>query len=170
MPESRRSAWSGNLVPIILTAALAWIGSLFAATVAARYEFKAQTRDAEARIALQSRQDAAAFRLAAAQLVMNQPNCGQALTRAALLRALFPKQLGDRFAAPVQLTVGRYTFSEEKQSFVPVRNDKSGCTVRKDVPISALPKGQQRLYRQVWGTGKGVFRTRGRYASATVRG
>ena len=33
--ESRRSAWSANLVPIILTASLAWVGSLFAATVAA---------------------------------------------------------------------------------------------------------------------------------------
>jgi hypothetical protein len=81
-----------------------------------------------------------------------------------VLRALFPKELGDRFAAPVQLTVGRYMYDESKRSFVPVSSDKSGCTVRKDVPLSALPEGQRALYRQVWGTGKGVF------SSATVRG
>jgi len=70
----------------------------------------------------------------------------------------------------VQLTVGRYTYDASKQSFVPVRSDKSGCTVRKNVPISALPEGQRALYRKVWGTGKGVFRTRGKFSSATVRG
>jgi hypothetical protein len=163
----QRGVWASNFVPIILTAALAWIGSLVAATVAARYEFKAQVRDAESRLELQNRSDLDAFKLTAAQLVMGQPNCNLALKRAALLRALFPDQLGDKFAAPMQLSLGQYRVNKAGTKFIPLK-DGSGCTVASTVPLDALPAGPTKLYTQAFGHGR--FRTTGKYSSATVQG
>jgi hypothetical protein len=47
-----------------------------------------------------------------------------------------------------------------------VKGDFSACPKRKPRGTAATAK----VVRQVWGQGKGAFRTRGRYASATVRG
>jgi hypothetical protein len=41
---------------------------------------------------------------------------------------------------------------------------------RTQAVLAAKPAGSKRVIRQLWGTGKGRFRTGGRYSSATVRG
>ena len=47
------------------------------------------------------------------------------------------------------------------------KGDFSACPKRK---TSSAGRGPATVVRQVWGNGKGNFRTRGRYAAATVRG
>ena len=42
--------------------------------------------------------------------------------------------------------------------------------IRRTASTAASPKPKTTLIRQLWGNGKGRFRTTGRYAAATVRG
>jgi hypothetical protein len=44
------------------------------------------------------------------------------------------------------------------------------CSTRTTSGTSAKPKPKGRSVRHAWGNAKGAFRTKGRYASATVRG
>jgi len=48
-----------------------------------------------------------------------------------------------------------------------IQGDFSVCTRKK---ASASRGEAAKIVRQLWGNGKGRFRTRGRYAAATVRG
>ena len=54
-----------------------------------------------------------------------------------------------------------------------VGGDFTGCTAHKStrsVATSAAAPTQGKTIRQLWGSGKGKFQTKGRYAAATVRG
>ena len=60
--------------------------------------------------------------------------------------------------------------TDRKQAIVELRltnGDFSACPKRR---TSAAGRVAAKTVRQIWGDGKGRFRTRGRYASATVRG
>ena len=51
-----------------------------------------------------------------------------------------------------------------------VGGDFGPCAVRRTSASGATPAPKPKVVRGLWGRGKGSFRTRGRYASATVRG
>ena len=138
--SERAPKWRGALLPIVLTAILAWAGSIIAVVVTARYNYAAQNRDSNLRVALQRREADAAFRLSAAQIVMSQPTCQLALARVVFLRSVFPQP------------------------------DKFGCTIKGAIPASAVAGGSSGLVKKVWGSGQGRFRTTGKFSSATVRG
>jgi hypothetical protein len=163
----RKTRWTTlrPILPIVLAAALAWVGSIIAITMTARYQATAAEQDSAARVALQKREDAAQFRLAAAELVMKQATCLQALYHAALLQALFPNDLNNaNFIAPVQLVSGNYEFVAKTRTYVPLR-DSRGCTGHKSIPGSTVS-----TLRKLFGTDRGSFRTKGLYAAARVRG
>ena len=167
--SERAPKWRGALLPIVLTAILAWAGSIIAVVVTARYNYAAQNRDSNLRVALQRREADAAFRLSAAQIVMSQPTCQLALARVVFLRSVFPRELGDQFAAAGQLATGLYKYDKVKRTFVP-QPDKFGCTIKGAIPASAVAGGSSGLVKKVWGSGQGRFRTTGKVSSATVRG
>ena len=60
--------------------------------------------------------------------------------------------------------------TDRKQAIVELRLTKGDFTTCPKRRTSAARRITAKTVRQVWGDGKGRFRTRGRYSSATVRG
>jgi hypothetical protein len=72
--------------------------------------------------------------------------------------------------------LGRFVFRQAKgpspyTTLTLAGGDFTGCgPSHPKLAVTARKKGRHRVVRRLWGDGKGRFRTRGRYASATVRG
>jgi hypothetical protein len=60
--------------------------------------------------------------------------------------------------------------TDEKKPIVELRLVKGDFSVCPKRRKSSAERATATVVRQIWGQGKGRFRTRGRYASATVRG
>jgi hypothetical protein len=74
------------------------------------------------------------------------------------------------FGAGVSAVFKLLRGTDRKQAIVELRLTKGNFSVCPTRKKSSAARAAATTVRQLWGTGKGRFRTRGRYAAATVRG